>query len=172
MKQQSQFCYQNESMHSKVWQRGVVEGRTGSRPFLPANAREATVSKTDVSRRARELQGFHDLLEDMVDLLCDAARAGANESIETRYVEKKKEIQRAYSAVRPFLVTFMKFSAGGAESVCEGLCGDPFSALIAPRSVADFLSLDDGAAISRIQRVRDSIERYQRHLDLLGRPAK
>lgn len=172
MKQQSRICYQNEAMQSNVWQRGSAEGRTGSRVSVPTNAREATVSKTDVSRRSRELQVFHELLEDMVDLLCDAARGGSSESIEARYVEKKMAILRAYSAVRPFLVTFMKFSTVGAESVCEGLCGDAFSALVAPRTVADFLTLDDGAAISRIQRVRDAIERYQRHLNLLCRPAQ
>jgi len=167
MKQQFKVCYQNDGVQSKVWRRTPVEGWARLKVLLPSNSHDVLLPATNAARRAKELDAFQELFEDLVQLMCDGARVGSTPTTETRYGEKRRDIQRAYASVRPFLISFMKFSVADADSVCEGLCGDPFLALIAPRSIEDFLALDDGAAISRIQRVRDAIERYQRHLRLL-----
>jgi len=172
VKQQSRSCYPNETVQSNVWRRAPAEGWSRLKVLLPSNSLENSVAAANVSRRLRELHCFQAEFEDFVELLCNAAQLGVSNDADTRYITHKHAVQKVYAPVRAFLISFMSSSTTDADSVCEGLCGDPFLALIAPRSVGDFLVLDDGAAISRIQRVRDAIERYERHLSLLRKPRR
>jgi hypothetical protein len=123
--------------------------------------------------RQRELIDFHEHYEDLVEVLCDAARFGPDIVLERRYAEAQTRIRADYPALRPFLVSYLNFQPEDAEAGLK-LSGRPldgFEVLVAAFDLQEFFKLDDGNMISRITRTRDALNCYGEHLRQLAAKA-
>lgn len=140
-----------------------------SRATAKARAK-AKIAAAAVPLRQRELIDFYERYEDLVEVLCDAARFGPDIVLERRYTEARTQMQADYPALKPFLISYLEFQPDDEEAGLK-LCGRPldaFEALVAAFDLQEFFKLDDGNMISRITRTRDALNGYGEHLRQLA----
>lgn len=127
------------------------------------NERRARAAGPTVDERRADLVAFYDTYENFVEVLCDAAQYGPTPRLESRYAEFRRPYVEAYSPLRRFLVSYLRF-----KEEEDGEVGmqpsDPFEALAEPESLYEFLQSDDGSVISRINRTREALNLYAEHL--------
>ncbi len=146
---------------AKIAQRDQLEAR---------QAAKVRAEGPTVEERQAELVDFYSKYEDLVEVLCDAAQYGPVQRLETRYLQLRRWMHGNYPEVRPFLVTYLRFSHEDAEDglTISGRGTDAFEALVLAESLHDFLQMDDGTTISRITRTREALNLYAEHLRQLA----
>ena len=132
--------------------------------------RAKKVAAHAVPERQRALIDYYEQYETLVETLCDAAQYGPTGPLERRYAECRARMQADYPALRPFLISYLEFLPEDAEAGLK-LCGRPldaFEALVAAFDLQEFLKMDDGNMISRINRTREALNGYGEHLRQLA----
>ncbi|MFN3683992.1 MAG: hypothetical protein ACK41F_08670 [Fimbriimonadaceae bacterium] len=120
------------------------------------------------AERLRDLAEFEACFEELVDTLLDAARFGCGPSAEERYRAARARALAVYPRLRPVLGAYLP-----AEPPARRFGGgaDSFERLFLPSSVADVLAGHEGALGETVERTREAIAGYARHLRaLMGNP--
>lgn len=123
-----------------------------------------------VTERQDELVHFYTRYESLVELLCNASNYGPDSRQEEKYSDLRAWMQTHYPQLRMFVVAYLRYDAHDARQAIDwhGIAGDAFEALFAAPSLEDFLRLDDGEMIWRIERTRNAINLYGEHLRQLA----
>jgi hypothetical protein len=124
-----------------------------------------------LEERREQLVEFYERYESLVDVLCSAARYGPDTALETQYAQLRGWMMRGYQQIRPFAVAYLLYDDSDASQslALHGYGGDAFEALFAATTLEEFLRVDDGLMMSRIERTRDALILYGDHLrQLMG----
>lgn len=127
-----------------------------------------------VAERQDELVHFYSKYEELVELLCDASQYGPDLKLENRYASLRSWMQANYPPLRLYVVAYLKYDPRDAQQAMDwhGLAGDAFEALFAAPTLEEFLRIDDGQMIWRIERTRDALNLYAEHLRHLAAQEK
>lgn len=138
------------------------------------DAKEGAANHESASSRHDDLVAFYSKYEDLVEVLCDSAQYGPDGRLDSRYLELRSWMMSNYPAIRPFVAAFLRYDARDAQKSLDwhGLAGDAFEALFAAPSISEFLRLDDGEMIFRIERTRNALNLYGEHLRELAAQEK
>lgn len=122
--------------------------------------------RASVQEREADLLEFYAGYESLVETLCAAAQLGATENLDKKYTAERLRLRTLYPGVRHYIVAFLQFSVDDTAQciAIHGCGGDAFEALTEADDLAEFLRIDDGSMISRIDRTREAISRYREHL--------
>lgn len=136
-------------------------------------AREQSAERAmgpSIECRREELEVFYEKYEDLVEVLCIAGNYGPDSKLDHRYGQIRSWMQEHYPPLRLFVVAYLRFDSRDAQAGLDwhGLAGDAFEALFAAPSLDEFLRLDDGQMIWRIERTRDALNLYGEHLRQLA----
>ncbi|HLV79783.1 MAG TPA: hypothetical protein VKT32_05850 [Chthonomonadaceae bacterium] len=118
--------------------------------FLSVRARLRTRA---VARRRERITTFEERYEDLVDLLCWAAKDGVHTDRDARYRALRAWMRAHYRTVRPHLRAYWEEATQDA---------DPFAALFQPENVDDILNAPDG--ITYMMRARTALDAYREEL--------
>lgn len=132
--------------------------------------RSKKASESGAPHRQRALIDYYEQYETVVETLCDAAQYGPTAALERRYAECRARMQAEYPPLKPFLISYLEFLPEDAEAGLK-LCGRPldaFEALVAAFDLQEFLKMDDGNMITRINRTREALNFYGEHLRQLA----
>jgi hypothetical protein len=124
-----------------AWLRRLSEWAT-ARLSLRARAAE---------RQRAQLAEFEEKYEQLVDLLCWAAKEGDHTGRDRRYAELRAWMGSRYHRLRPRLRPY--FLAEGAESA------DPFAALFTPECVEEVLHAE--TSVEDLMRTRAALDAYR-----------
>ncbi len=113
-------------------------------------------------RRQREqFLEFYDRYEQLVDVLCWAARDTVHDGCDEQYQQVRAWLMNHYAPVRrkmkPFILQALQESDGNPRH-------DPFERLFAPAHVMQVIEQDEGDLLGRIILTRDIVARYDAHL--------
>jgi len=137
-----------------------------------ARREQAMVAKMGptIEERQGHLLAFYEQYEMLVETLCDAAQYGPTPKLQRSYAQYREWMLQHYPEVRPFVVSYLRFSPEDAELglMMEGRNFDAFEALTAAQDLNHFLQTDDGGMISRITRTREALNLYGEHLRQLA----
>lgn len=139
------------------------------------DAREESDSMhQSASSRHDDLVAFYSKYEDLVEVLCDSAQYGPDGKLNARYLELRSWMLANYPNIRGYVAAFLKYDTKDAQQSLDwhGLAGDAFEALFAAPSISEFLRLDDGEMIFRIERTRNALNLYGEHLRELAAQEK
>lgn len=142
--------------------------RIGRRLAMALSCRPRQPRSPCPTERLRRLAEFGSCFEELVEVLCDAARFGCVPSVEERYRLVRARALATYPPLQPLLGAYLP-----AEPPVRRFGGgaDAFERLFLPSSVADVLAGDGGELIETVQRGRVAIAGYARHLRaLMGKP--
>jgi len=112
------------------------------------------------------LAAFYERYEQLVELICDAAFAGTAEPFEAQYATLRPWLQRAYPALRPYLIAHLNCDPSD-EAIglqAQGKPTDAFEALLCFETLAELIQADRGDLIGRIERTRSALYRYADYL--------
>lgn len=112
-------------------------------------------------RQRQRLALFASKYEDLVDLLCWAAKDGAHPDRDIQYASLRKWMQGNYRSIRPLLLPYWK-TAHTAE--------DPFVALYAADNVDDFINAS--SSMETITRTRFALDECREALQTLPAPGE
>lgn len=159
-----------------VWQgiRSVPRRlRTYALDRVQDRANRQQYSQPSVADRREQLAEFYQRYEDLVDILCGAARYGPDPSLEAKYGVIRSWMMRCYTNIRPYAVAYLMFDETDASQslALHGYGGDAFEALFAATTLEEFLRVDDGLMMSRIARTREALNLYGEHLRQLAEAA-
>jgi len=123
-----------------------------------------------ICERREQLAEFYNRYEDLVDILCGAARYGPDPGLEARYGQVRSWMMRGYGELRPYATAYLMFDESDATQslALHGYGGDAFEALFAATTLDEFLRVDDGLMMSRIERTREALTLYGEHLRRLA----
>lgn len=126
------------------------------------------------SMRHDDLVAFYAKYEDLVEVLCDSAQYGPDGRLDARYLDLRGWMMGNYPQIRGHVAAFLKYDTKDAQQSLDwhGLAGDAFEALFAAPSISEFLRLDDGQMIFRIERTRNALNLYGEHLRELAAQEK
>lgn len=135
-----------------------------------ARAKRQQPSAPSLEERRDQLIEFYNRYEDLVDVLCGAARYGPDPSLESKYGELRTWMMRCYAGIRPYATAYLMFDEADASQslALHGYGGDAFEALFAATTLDEFLRVDDGLMMSRIARTREALNLYGEHLRQLA----
>ncbi|MEI6512174.1 MAG: hypothetical protein WCO51_02745 [bacterium] len=124
------------------------------------------VEPVSLSVQRDRLVEFYGYYEDLVDVLCIAARFEDTSAFEAQYGRLRNWMIKNYPNVRPFLIAHLMLhpSDDMLGLNCVGKPSDGFEALFVAPSITQLLKLDQGDLIERIYRTRDALNRYGDHL--------
>jgi hypothetical protein len=144
------------------------------RDFHQTQEDAKSCSLPTVAERQDELVHFYTRYETLVELLCNASNYGPDCRLEEKYSEMRSWMQANYPTLRMFVVAYLRYDAQDARQALDwhGSAGDAFEALYAAPSLEDFLRIDDGEMIWRIERTRNAINLYGEHLRQLAAQEK
>lgn len=128
------------------WQRAVVTNL--SRYSLRERARQR-----QRARQLAQLADFTVYYENMVDLLCWAAKEGANAEQARKYSEMRVEMQSRYGVMRPRLRGFL--------NTPDDLF-DPFECLFGPQKLEEVIN--DMSGIENMMLTRAALDAYRETL--------
>jgi hypothetical protein len=106
-----------------------------------------------VARQQAQLVAFTDKYEDLVDLLCWAAKEGANEEQSRKYAELRVWMQSHYGPMRPRVRGFLNTP----DNVF-----DPFERLFGPQNLDEVIN--DLSAIENVMTTRSALDAYSETL--------
>ncbi|MCX7925347.1 MAG: hypothetical protein N2554_05995 [Fimbriimonadales bacterium] len=112
------------------------------------------------------LAEYYDRFEQLAELICDAAFAGAGEPFQEQYATLRRWLQRAYPQLKPYMTGHMNCDPSDAEFGMQvlGKPTDAMEALFAAETVEDILRHDQGDLIGRLERARSALYRYADYL--------
>jgi hypothetical protein len=113
-----------------------------------------------LARQRARLAAFEAKYEDLVDLLCWAAKDGIHTNRDARYTQLRAWMRVHYRALRPRLNPY--WSGSG-----EDACTDPFEALFLDANVNDVINA--AASIENITRTRLALDAYRESLEAAAR---
>lgn len=151
--------------HGYLWGvRGVKAGATWARQGV-ARAAGWILERTDPlaqCRRQREqFLEFYERYEQLVDLLCWAARDTVHDGCDEQYQQVRTWLRQHYAPLRRAMAPVIRqalVEAGGNPQE------DPFEPLFAPAHVMQVIEGDAGDLLGRIILTRDIVTRYDAHL--------
>lgn len=112
-------------------------------------------------RQREQFLAFYDRYEQLVDVLCWAARDTVHDGCDEQYQQVRNWLMDNYSAVRrtlePFIQQAVAENGGDARK-------DPFEQLFAPAHVMQVIEQDEGDLLGRIILTREIVARYDTHL--------
>lgn len=125
-----------------------------------------TIAGPTAEERQQKLITFYAQYESLVEVLCDSAHYGPDPKLEARYSSLRKWMQESYPEIRPYVIAFVRLNPVDAKQNMDwhGVAGDAFEALFAANSLEEFLRVDDGETILRIDRTRTALNLYADHL--------
>jgi hypothetical protein len=125
-----------------------------------------TTRGASIAQRQADLVSFYSGYEQLVEILCDAAQYGPEPSLESRYDDIRIWMQATYPSVRPCVVAYLQYEVSDAQRSLDwlGQSGDAFETLFAAPTLEEFLRVDDGGMILRIERTRKALGLYADHL--------
>ena len=147
---------------SRIWNEQALAWRTDTRAWWQ-RVGLANVSRWSLRERARQRQRVRQLTqladftvhyEDMVDLLCWAAKEGANEEQSRKYGEMRVAMQSRYGVMRPRLRGFLHTPDDQF---------DAFECLFTPQKLEDVIN--DLGAIENVMRTRAALDEYRGTLE-------
>ncbi|HRJ28047.1 MAG TPA: hypothetical protein PLO61_11135 [Fimbriimonadaceae bacterium] len=150
-----------------TWVRGIpLRSRAARLDRAQIAAAEQHTANLEPARRLQDLLTFYDRYEDLVEVLCDAAQYGPEPKLEARYAESRVWMQTHYRSIRKFVVGFMKLDPADAAQgfLASGQGTDAFESLFSAATLEEFLRVDDGLMIDRIERTREALALYGEHL--------
>ncbi|MDW8289370.1 MAG: hypothetical protein RMM06_01495 [Armatimonadota bacterium] len=113
-------------------------------------------------RRQREqFLAFYEHYEQLVDLLCWAARDTVHDGCDEQYQRVRAWLRQHYAPLRKAMAPFIRqvlLETGGNPQQ------DPFEPLFAPTHVMQVIESDAGDLLGRIIITRDIVTRYDAHL--------
>lgn len=149
--------------------------RMAVRDFQEAKELAAERSqRPTASERLDDLVAFYHRYEALVETLCDSSQYGPDGNLEARYQEARSWMQANYPSVRLYVVAYLRLDSQDAQQALDwhGSAGDAFEALFAAPTLEDFLRIDDGQMIWRIDRTRNALNLYGEHLRQLAAQEK
>ncbi len=153
----SQFLRQ-----SRIWNDQALTWRGEARAWwqrvvlakLPRLSLRERALQRQRARQLTQLADFSVHYEDMVDLLCWAAKEGANVEQSRKYSEMRVWMQAHYGLMRPRLRSFL-------ETPDDQF--DPFECLFVPRNLEDVIN--DMSAIENVMLTRSALDAYRETLE-------
>ncbi|MEJ5251018.1 MAG: hypothetical protein HPY54_02695 [Chthonomonadetes bacterium] len=122
---------------------------------------ERTDPLTQYRRQREQFLAFYDRYEELVDLLCWAARDTVHDGCDEKYQRVREWLNLHYAPVRramaPFTRQVLAERAGNPQE-------DPFALLFAPAHVMQVIEQDQGDLLERIILTREIVARYDAHL--------
>lgn len=103
------------------------------------------------ARQQAQFRLFEEKYEDLVDLLCWAAKEGVQSDRDARYAELRRWMLAHYRTVRPRLRPYFQ-----ETSTAE--CADPFEALFFPERLSEVIHAENGIEI--VMRTRAALEAH------------
>lgn len=127
-----------------------------------------------VAERQAAIVEFYVEYEHLVEVLCDAAQYGPDVKLQSAYERLREWMQVHYPPLRNYVVAYLRYDPMDAQKSMDwhGMAGDAFESLFAAQSLDDFLRLDDGHMIWRIERTRNALNLYANHLRQLAEKEK
>lgn len=147
---------------SRVWNDQALAWRTDARAWWQRTA-VANLSRWSLRERARQRQRARQLAqladftvhyEDMVDMLCRAAKEGASVEQSRKYSEMRVAMQSRYGVMRPRLRSFLNTPDDQF---------DPFECLFAPQQLEEVIN--DMSGIENVMLTRAALDAYRETLE-------
>lgn len=122
---------------------------------------ERTDPLAQYQRRREQFLAFYEQYEQLVDVLCWAARDTVHDGCDEKYQQVRAWLVKHYAPVRRAMAPFIQqaISEGGVDPQ-----EDPFERLFAPAHVMQVIEGDQGDLLGRIILTRDIVARYDAHL--------
>lgn len=122
---------------------------------------ERTDPLAQYQRQREQFLAFYDRYEQLVDVLCWAARDTVHDGCDERYQQVRSWLIEHYAPVRQALAPFIQqVNAEHYGNRHE----DPFEKLFAPKQVMQVIEQDEGDLLDRIIITREIVARYDAHL--------
>ncbi len=112
-------------------------------------------------RQRQQFLAFYDRYEQLVDVLCWAARDTVHDGCDEQYREIRGWLMDNYAPMRRALEPFIQQALAESD---HNTRQDPFEMLFAPEHVMQVIEQDDGDLLGRIILTRDIVARYDAHL--------
>lgn len=146
--------------------RGVQGARIAAREWLIGLAHRLADRTDPLSQwryRREQFVQFYERYDQLVDLLCWAARDTVHDGCDERYQEVRQWMLRHYPAIRRTLLPFVQqvWRERG-----ETLREDPFVQMFSAPHVMQVIEQDSGDLLGRIILTREVLARYDAHLRL------
>lgn len=125
------------------------------------NILERTDPLAQYQRQREQFVAFYDRYEQLVDLLCWAARDTVHDGCDEKYQQVREWLVQHYAPVRramaPFIQQVLSEGDGNPHE-------DPFAKLFEPAHVMQVIEQDEGDLLGRIILTREIVTRYDAHL--------
>lgn len=122
---------------------------------------ERTDPLAQYRRQREQFLTFYDRYEQLVDVLCWAARDTVHDGCDEKYQQVRKWFLQHYALVRramaPFIQQVLSQQGGNPRE-------DPFARLFMPAHVMQVIEQDEGDLLSRIILTREIVTLYDAHL--------
>ncbi len=147
---------------SRIWNEQALTWRADAHAWWQ-RAATANLHRWSLRERARQRQRVRQLAqladftvhyEDMVDLLCRAAKEGATMDMSRKYSEMRVEMQSRYGVMRPRLRSFLNTPADQF---------DPFECLFSPLQLEEVIN--DLSGIENVMLTRAALDAYRETLE-------
>lgn len=150
---------------------GLLRTATGCRTLLET-AREQVRHwcgrsvEFPIEEQRALLAEYYERFEQLAELICDAAFAGAGAPFQEQYAQLRRWLQRAYPQLKPYVIGHMSLDPSDAEFGMRvvGRPTDAIEALFVAETVDDILRHDQGDLIGRLERARSALYRYADYL--------
>lgn len=112
-------------------------------------------------RQREQFLAFYDRYEQLVDVLCWAARDTVHDGCDEQYQQVRRWMLDNYAPIHRALKPFIRRVVAESDG---DLRKDPFEHLFAPAHVMQVIEQDDGDLLGRIILTREIVTRYDAHL--------
>lgn len=122
---------------------------------------ERTDPLTQYQRQREQFLAFYEHYEQLVDVLCWAARDTVHDGCDEQYRQVREWLLKHYAPVRRAMTPFIRQVLSEGDGNPQE---DPFEKLFAPAHVMQVIESDEGDLLGRIILTRDIVARYDAHL--------
>ncbi len=122
---------------------------------------ERTDPLAQCQRQREQFLAFYEQYEQLVDVLCWAARDTVHDGCDEKYQQLRSWMQKHYAPVRRAMAPFIHQVLSEGEG---NLREDPFEKLFEQAHVMQVIEADGGDLLGRIILTRDIVARYDAHL--------
>jgi hypothetical protein len=143
-----------------------LSGNLGVLRRLPLRAtRRLREELSDSPAPSETVMQFEERYQDLVNLLCDAARYGVSEEDNARFIELRDWLIQNYDDHRPGLISHLLSEPDDSVPAGDGRrARDAFESLFLPKSVDAIINSEN--VILRIMRTRCALDAYRDELSL------